>query len=351
VGEERRASVTTRGLESFLSRRIEAWLARRKLGVIHFIQSGAVGETFLITAYMRLLQARYGLRFIVITKYPELFLHNPCVRWNVPFNRLGFIRKPLVKWFTRNVQGAHIIRFGYRPLETVTPGENLADHCRRVSLLQLCTEHHEAFPIAYGEFQNQMLFSARERAASSARFGLSGAYAVIKPKAKAAWTPNKEWVQERFQEVVGLMPEVAWVQVGEAEDPPLSGVVDLRGKTSLRELCFLVSRAKWVLAPEGFYNHAASAFGTPSFVIFSGLTHPELAWYSNTIPILRKPQVPCAPCWLTTPCPVAGKPCTNDISVEQVVATIRRHALGTDGPRAAGALEQASSSGSKQGSP
>jgi hypothetical protein len=316
-------------LAAVISASVESWLARRNLGVIHFIQSGAVGEVFLITAYMRLLHAQCGLRFIVITKYPELFFCNPQVQWNIPFNRLGFIRKPLVKWFTRNVRGAHIIRFGYRPLETVTPEEHRADRCRRVSLFQLCTEHHTAFPISYADVQNEITFSEAEIAAYSAKFRLPGSYALIKPKAKASWTANKEWVVERFQEVVRLMPEIPWVQVGEADDPPLSGVVDLRGQTTLRELCFLVSRAKWVLAPEGFYNHAASAFGTPSFALFSGLTHPELAWYPNTIPIVRTPQVPCAPCWLTTPCPVAGKPCTNDITAQQVVATIREFASRT----------------------
>ena len=66
----------------------------------------------------------------------------------------------------------------------------------------------------------------------------------------------------------------------------------------------------------------AAAFGVPSYVVFSGFNQVELSLYGNTIPIVRSPQVACAPCWKLSPCPVPGKPCTSDITVEQVVSLL-----------------------------
>ncbi|MFN0130908.1 MAG: glycosyltransferase family 9 protein [Verrucomicrobiales bacterium] len=72
----------------------------------------------------------------------------------------------------------------------------------------------------------------------------------------------KWWSRRRYQEVVdALRGRVFFVQVGEMGHfhPPLRHVLDLRGKTSMRELIRLVYHADGVLCPVTLLMHLASA--------------------------------------------------------------------------------------------
>lgn len=91
----------------------------------------------------------------------------------------------------------------------------------------------------------------------------------------------KIWEQARYQEVVnyfgawgawadrikrpsGGEARIQFVQVGEASHnhPPLSGVIDLRGKTDLRQLIRLVYHAEGVVCPVTSLMHLAAAVET-----------------------------------------------------------------------------------------
>ena len=72
----------------------------------------------------------------------------------------------------------------------------------------------------------------------------------------------KWWDVRRYQEVVDhFAGRILFVQVGEAghEHPPLRGVIDLRGKTDLRQLVRLVYHAQGVLCPVTLHMHLAAA--------------------------------------------------------------------------------------------
>jgi len=75
----------------------------------------------------------------------------------------------------------------------------------------------------------------------------------------------KWWEQERFQVVVDAFRDrILFVQVGARGDhhPELSGVVDLRGKTDLRQLIRLIHHAQGVLCPLNLLMHLSSAVET-----------------------------------------------------------------------------------------
>ena len=78
-----------------------------------------------------------------------------------------------------------------------------------------------------------------------------------------------------------------------------------------------------MLADEGLLNHIASAFKTKSLVVHSGFSQIEISNYDSTLPIVNKPQVECAPCWITDSCPQKMKYCTEQISVNQVIESIK----------------------------
>jgi ADP-heptose:LPS heptosyltransferase len=76
----------------------------------------------------------------------------------------------------------------------------------------------------------------------------------------------KWWHRRRWQEVVDYFRGRAlFVQVGEKGHyhPPLEGVLDLRGRTSLRELIWLVHHAEGVLCPVTLLMHLAAAVPRP----------------------------------------------------------------------------------------
>ena len=72
----------------------------------------------------------------------------------------------------------------------------------------------------------------------------------------------KWWDHDRFQQVVDhFRGRILFVQVGEAvhDHPPLRDVIDLRGRTDLRQLVRLVYHAQGVLCPVTLLMHLAAA--------------------------------------------------------------------------------------------
>jgi len=102
----------------------------------------------------------------------------------------------------------------------------------------------------------------------------------------------KWWSTERFQSVVNsLLGRVLFVQVGleEHHHPALRNVIDLRGKTSLRELVRLIHHAQGVLSPVTAAMHLAAAVpvkaGSPTLrpcvVVAGGREPPHWESYPN----------------------------------------------------------------------
>jgi ADP-heptose:LPS heptosyltransferase len=76
----------------------------------------------------------------------------------------------------------------------------------------------------------------------------------------------KWWDPARMQRVVDHFADrIDFVQVGEASHhhPPLAGVIDLRGRTSLRQLVRLVYLAQGVVSPISLLMHLAAAVESP----------------------------------------------------------------------------------------
>jgi ADP-heptose:LPS heptosyltransferase len=76
----------------------------------------------------------------------------------------------------------------------------------------------------------------------------------------------KWWDPRRFQQVIDFYAgRVRFVQVGERHHhhPPLRGVIDLRGRTDLRQLIRLVYHASGILTPVSLLMHLAAAVPSP----------------------------------------------------------------------------------------
>ena len=121
----------------------------------------------------------------------------------------------------------------------------------------------------------------------------------------------KWWDRRRFQRVVDhFRGRILFVQVGEAghEHPPLQNVIDLRGKTDLRQLIRLVYHAQGVLCPVTLLMHLAAAVecrpdapkNRPCVVVAGGREPPHWEAYPHHQFLHRAGALACCDdggCW------------------------------------------------------
>jgi heptosyltransferase-2 len=148
----------------------------------------------------------------------------------------------------------------------------------------------------------------------------------------AAYGPAKKWPLEQFaatvREVSRRIPNCRWLNFGTAADWELGehlagmtgiAVVNLAGKTSLRQLMAVLTTCQVLLTNDSGPMHVAAALGVPVVVPF-GSTSPELT--GPGLPgdprhhVLRS-NAACSPCFRRT-CPIDFR-CMTGISVESAV--------------------------------
>ena len=117
--------------------------------------------------------------------------------------------------------------------------------------------------IPIGPFRGDVYLSDAERHAPSpvAEAGHDGAYWVMVAGGKHDFTA-KWWDPESYQAVVDhFAGKIRFVQCGGRDDwhPPLRGVVNLVGKTDVRELIRVIYHADGVVCPVTFAMHLAAA--------------------------------------------------------------------------------------------
>ena len=289
----------------------------------------AIGDQVCMSAVVEVLKKQKGYRVIVFSSYPEIFYNNPNVYKNVDIRDYPSFFKKIIAILLSISKGGQIENFCF-PMKN---GKGLEDFMRESrAKISLIEAHSRDFKIKL-DLKNakpQIFFTDEEKKKFSKKFELLKDFAIIQPVGKTTYTPNKEWSFEKYQEVINKTKDkINWTQVGLENEKLLKNVIDLRGKTkSLRELAFVISKSNFVLANEGLLNHLASAVGTKSFVVFSGFSQVELAKYDSTIPIVKNPQVECAPCWLLQKCPKEKKWCTEGILVEDVVDEVLDEIIG-----------------------
>ncbi len=203
----------------------------------------------MLTAAVRDLHRLHPHKYItdVRTSCPELWLHNPSIS---PLEESDSeVRQidchyPLIQ--KANQEPWHFLH-GYAQFLGAQLGLNI---------------HPTAF-------RGDIHLSAEERRQPSPveeLHGKIGPYWLIVAGGKYDYT-IKWWHRRRWQEVVDqLRGKITFVQVGEAGHyhPPLQGVIDMRGKTSLRELVRMIYWSEGVVCPVTSLAHLAAAVPLPS---------------------------------------------------------------------------------------
>ena len=203
----------------------------------------APGDVLMLTAAVRDLHAAHPGRFVtaVETPWPELWENNPLV---VAADQLGTPDRvidcgyPLIR--ESNRRPFHFIHGFAQDLE------------RQLGV-----------PIPAGPFKGDLYLSAAERewpaALRDARH--TDRYWVVVAGGKFDYTA-KWWDPAAYQAVIDHFGErITFVQCGAQRDwhAPLTGVVNLVGKTTLRELIRVIYQADGVLCPVTLAMHLAAA--------------------------------------------------------------------------------------------
>ncbi len=156
----------------------------------------------------------------------------------------------------------------------------------------------------------------------------------------AEYGPAKRWPKDRFIETaVAVQRQIncRWLIFGGNNDLELAEeiansiraqassperVVNLAGKTTLRDLCVALKVCRVVLTNDTGPAHVAAAVGTPVVIPF-GSTSPELTapgFGTFTTHRFLRSDVPCAPCFLRE-CPIDFR-CMNSITTDSVIGAV-----------------------------
>ena len=280
----------------------------RPSAVFYFGESP--GDDLLATAVLRRWHQVRGSRAAYLTQHPHLFERNADVAFTAPYNPalagafqlLGVVRTRLVY-------------HAYDPAtdRSLAPrGTHIIDlMCRTAGLLPL-PDPHPTLTLA----PEEIVRSQNTRI-------------VVQSSALSARMPivNKEWFSDRMQAVVdALRRDAEVVQLGSPSDPALNGVLDLRGRTTLREAAGVMAGAQLFIGMVGFLMHLAAAVGTRSVVVFGGREHPSESGYTENRNLFT--ELPCSPCWLWNTCPYAHE-CMRRIGADDVIREARDVLAGT----------------------
>jgi hypothetical protein len=270
----------------------------------------ALGDNLLCTAVLRELRRRGQRGLWMMTSFNELFTANADVDAIVPSGE---------RWFesvVRELGGRFIVPaytrhdWQHDAGDPIPPAHIIAMMCHLTGITG---------PVALRPYMNLQpdelsfgSFAPKQIAIQSSGMGA------------AMSMQNKEWLPERFQAVVdALKHEFQFVQLGDANDPPLRDAIDLRGRTTIRQSAAVLHHSVTFVGLIGFLMHLARAVNRRSVIVYGGRELPQQSGYSCNENIARVLQ--CSPCWRWNRCEF-GRACMTEISSEIVVDAVRRQA-------------------------
>jgi heptosyltransferase-2 len=141
----------------------------------------------------------------------------------------------------------------------------------------------------------------------------------------------KRWLPERYAALGDILAQrlaSGVVILGSAAERPLGEGIAARmraetrvlcGRTSLAELCGVLSSLKLLLTNDSGPMHVAAALGTPLVALFGPTNWKETAPFGRRVRLAREP-VECAPC-KKRECPIDHR-CMRRLTVERVLAAV-----------------------------
>jgi ADP-heptose:LPS heptosyltransferase len=262
------------------------------LNNILVIKTGfGLGDTLIVSGIIKVLKNKNN-KIILITKYPIVFKNNPNIFITIPE---GHVEYYIHKIFDRKIiwRCGNLIlkKFNKKVIKAVYPFP-----CKEKHIIDAVAEQ---FNIRLSEKNRnpEMYLSSEEI------FVTKWAQNAICVQSSSTnyWTVNKHWEINKMQKVVNVLSrDYKVIHLGDTSDIKLNNVVDLRGKTTVREAGAILYNSKLFIGLEGGIVHLAKAVNTRSIVIYTGYTKPEETGYSDNINLIDKKNT--RSCWNRNEC-------------------------------------------------
>ncbi len=268
---------------------------------------GGIGDSLLLSTLAHELKKRGTKNIYILSEYAELFNNNPDV------SRVARPGSRHALWLARLARAGQIRQQSYSI--NYNPVEDIRDPPPSHVLHYLC----EQIGIK-GRIELKPYFVAT---AAELEWGANyaGCIAVQSGSMNARWAIlNKQWDPQRFARIAGsMMRSHKVVQVGHANDQAIPCHVDLRGRTTLRQLAAVLAHSRLFVGLIGMPMHLARAVECPSIIVYGGRERPEQSGYSCNFNIFS--DIECAPCWRDNRCEFDRR-CMSIITEQSVLAAI-----------------------------
>lgn len=237
--------------------------------------SRAPGDVLMMTGLVRDLKLTYQDRFQigVSTQFPAIWRHNPYIckldphDKNVQVVRLGGDSKEAAD--SMGIGWSRAGAFGGQKMHYAT-------------VFHRAFQHHTGLSVPVLKPHGDLHLSEEEKAKPN----IDGRYWIIVPGGKTDMT-TKWWSLAGYQEVVDKLRArgFRFVQEGATKPmhvhPPLRDVLNLVGRTSVRDLIRNIWHAEGVICGCTFQMHIAGALQKPCVVLLGGREEPWYEAYVN----------------------------------------------------------------------
>lgn len=154
----------------------------------------------------------------------------------------------------------------------------------------------------------------------------------------ATYGSAKRWYPDKFAEVAKAFSSThhivifggpTEVDMGDdiekrLESMGVNNYTNLAGKTNIQELCAGIGGLDIFITNDSGPMHVAAAYEVPTVAIFGPTRHAETCqWKNEKSIIVRRDDVPCAPCMKRT-CPLKHHECMTKIEANDVIEEVKK---------------------------
>jgi len=153
----------------------------------------------------------------------------------------------------------------------------------------------------------------------------------------ATYGSAKRWYPEKFAEVAKAFSDTYQIIIfggpsemdmgadieSRLQEMGITNYLNLAGKTSIEELCSHIGGLDVFVTNDSGPMHVAAAYEVPTVAIFGPTRHFETCqWKNDKSKIVRRDDVPCAPCMKRT-CPLKHHECMTKIEAAEVIEAVK----------------------------
>jgi heptosyltransferase-2 len=153
---------------------------------------------------------------------------------------------------------------------------------------------------------------------------------IVAPGARSS---TKRWAKEKFSDLISVLIgefKVKVILVGDRDDAPINKyiaqhsqreVIDLAGKTSIRQLAGLMKKSMLLITNDSATMHLASYIGLPVVAIFGPTDDTKYGPWSGLCTVVKK-EIFCRPCEKAQ-CKFGALDCLHLIKVEDALRQVK----------------------------